>query len=184
MNILLMGRPGSGKSTVAALIQSLLADVSLHLCEYAALEQMHHASTGWWEPIAGGFRVTDYAIYAACLARLEQIARARCAASHATHLLLEIAHADYDAALSCFSVAFATSLSPLFVEAPLALCVARCQARAARGGHLVPEDLVTGYYAVQTPPSTIPCPVIDNSGSRETLSAQVAAWVEGVQARG
>jgi energy-coupling factor transporter ATP-binding protein EcfA2 len=180
MNILIMGRPGSGKSTIAALLQGMLAGESLHLCEYAALEQMHYESADWWEPVTGGFRVMDYAIYPACLLRLEQMATARLAVFHASHLLLEIAHADYDAALSCFSPAFAASLHPLFVDAPLACCTARCTERAARGGHLIPQDILTGYYRVQTPPATVPCTVIDNSGEREALLAQVAAFAEGV----
>lgn len=177
MNILIMGRPGSGKSTIAALLQGMLGPPWHVFSDYPLLCWMYeHDRAGRFTPTPADFAVRDEAVYSECLTLC------RAVLAQGSHALFTFARRDYDASLALLGASLLSTSHCLFVDAPLALCAARITARADH--HVLPPDILIGYYRVQTPPATVACTVIDNSGEREALLAQVAAFAEGVRVRG
>jgi hypothetical protein len=123
----------------------------------------------------GLLRLEDEAVYAECLAL------ARAVLEQGSHALFTFSRRDYDASLALLGESLLHTSQCLFVDAPLACCAQRITARA--GHHLLPPEKLSGYYGVQTPPTTVPCTVIDNSGEREALLRQVAACAERLQVK-
>lgn len=155
INLFLLGRPGSGKSTAAHYIQWLIKKYhwsAVHINDYhfllaqfkADVHQRKFKSSG-----CGGFDVLDFSVLDTVLHDLEHEAQAYAQHPH-TLLLLEFARRDYMQALQQFHPDFLRSARFIFFEANLDTCVNRVYERAYHptnsDDHFISEEMLRSYY--------------------------------------
>lgn len=155
INLFLLGRPGSGKSTAAHYIQWFIKKhhwSAVHINDYhfllaqfkADIHQRKFKSSG-----CGGFDVLDFSVLDTALHALEHEAQSYTSHPH-TLLLLEFARKDYTQALQQFHPTFLRNASFLFFEADLDTCVNRVYERAYHptnpDDHFISEEMLRSYY--------------------------------------
>ncbi len=171
--LFILGRPGSGKSTVARYITKLAHHegwVSTYYCDYNILYSMFQAELHkpfcpqqHFEPIDhNGFRVIDFSVLDPALNVIQKRATAAlkdCNPYTRRLIVIEFARDDYIQALRQFDPAFLQDAHFLFLDADVDLCIQRIHDRVAHpvsiDDHFVSNDIITGYYQKDSTPDMI-----------------------------
>jgi|SRR5215467_4194132 len=168
VKLFILGRPGSGKSTVARYITKLAQHegwVPTHYSDYNILHNMFQAelhnpscTQQHFEPVDhDGFRVIDFSILDPALQTIQKRAAASVAATlrdcnlYAQRLIvIEFARDDYIDALRQFDPAYLHDAHFLFLDCDVDLSIQRIHDRVAHpesaDDHFVSDDIITGYY--------------------------------------
>jgi gluconate kinase len=162
--LFILGRPGTGKSTVARYITKLAQHESwipTCYCDYNILYDMFQAEL--YNPSCiqqhfelvdhNGFRVKDFSILDPALKTIQKKATASlgdCNPCTQRLFIIEFARDDYIQALRQFDPAFLQDAHFLFLDADVDLCIQRIHDRvkhpASIDDHFVSNDIITGYY--------------------------------------
>jgi 6-pyruvoyl-tetrahydropterin synthase len=153
--IILVGRPGSGKSAAARYIQLIAEQYrwrTAHINDYKYLKQMYEMEgTGksFQASAHNGFDVLDFSVLDTALRMVEKEAMIYC--SYRRELaLVEFARNNYHAALRLFSHTFLRDAYLLFFRVDINTCAGRVQARAHApetvDDHFISEEMLRSYY--------------------------------------
>jgi hypothetical protein len=173
IKLFILGRPGSGKSTVARHIIKLAQReswVATYYCDYNILYNMFQAELHnpsyiqqHFEPVDhSGFRVIDFSVLDPALHIIQKRAIASlndCDPYNQRLLVIEFARNDYFQAFSQFDPVFLQDAHFLFLDANVDLCIQRIHNRVAHpdsiDDHFVLDDIITGYYQKDSTPDMI-----------------------------
>ncbi len=155
--ILLLGRPGSGKSAIYKLLQEKfkkedIADEFERIDDFPILKELIDKDVEERRHIKkdGGFAVTDWSIIDEVLEVVNK--RAFEKVKDRKIIFIEFARADYKKALSNFTEDFLNNSVILYVKVDFAKCLARNEERFIKAkeknldDHIVPPDLMRSYY--------------------------------------
>jgi hypothetical protein len=164
VKLFLLGRPGSGKSTVARFIEKLANREqcpSTIIGDYEVLHGMFLREQNkpccndrQFRPSEyGGFDVQDFSVLDTALALVQHKAEVtirKCDPSTPKIVLIEFARDDYVHALKQFDPAFLKDAHFLFLDVEINTCIKRIYRRALQpvteDDRFVSEKIVTGYY--------------------------------------
>jgi gluconate kinase len=173
VKLFILGRPGSGKSTVARYITKLAQHegwVPTSYCDYNILydlfqAELHNPSCTqqYFELVDhNGFRVIDFSVLDPALHIIQKRAIASlndCNPYTQRLIVIEFARDDYIQALRQFDTAFLQDAHFLFLDADVDLCIQRIHNRVAHPAsiddHFVSDDIITGYYQKDSTPDMI-----------------------------
>ncbi len=171
--LFILGRPGSGKSTVARYITKLAQHegwASTFYYDYDILYRMFQAELHkffcpqqHFEPIDhNGFRVIDFSVLDPALNIVQKRATAAlkdCNPYTQRLIVIEFARDNYIQALRQFDPAFLQDAHFLFLDADVNICIQRIHDRVAHPDsiydHFVSDDIITGYYQKDSTPDMI-----------------------------
>jgi adenylate kinase family enzyme len=162
MKVFLLGCPGSGKSTVAGIIEKSARERgwdTQHIYDYSRLYSMFQKeemdaeiplAKKKFRPAGSGFDVIDFGVLETVL---KQIA-------HEVHLeelnhpnklfLIEFARQEYRRALHIFGSEFLRDTHVFYIKVGLELCIERVHQRAkvnkTKFDHNVSDEIMRGYY--------------------------------------
>jgi adenylate kinase family enzyme len=162
VNAFIIGRPGSGKSTVAQLLEMLVRDndwFTYYINDYdllhdmfsqeesqpSSLHQRQFQATGPKE--LNAFDVVDFTVLNTVLKKMEEKV-IEVAANHSvkkTLFILEFARDNYSHALSLFSSEFLQNSCIIYLDANLEICIERINQRIPHG-NFVSENIMRNYY--------------------------------------
>jgi adenylate kinase family enzyme len=156
MKVFVLGRPGSGKSTAARRINSLLAQNSWrvrHINDYEILREMFLADKQHVQFRAtehNGFDAIDLAVMDSALRKVE--VRAQKSLLEVDAITIEFARNDYRKALKQFTPDFLKDAYFLFLDADIETCLRRVHERVecvtSIDDHPSFSDAIfRGYYA-------------------------------------
>lgn len=202
--VFVFGRPGGGKSTIAASIMQKVGDTKpiFHGGDYSILFDMYMKDNGrFFEPADPfrpdlGFNIKNpmaSPVWDIALKELEIQTRQKMRDNETMGrdelVILEFARRDYREALQQFSPEFLQNSHFLFVEASVPTSIQRIHKRAEKNGeHFMGDNIIAGYYGLDNSPfmegyeptlgQTVAC--IWNDGlSKEELGERVNNFVEG-----
>jgi len=173
VKLFILGRPGSGKSTVARYITKLAQHegwVPTIYCDYNILYSLFQAELHkpfypqqHFEPVDhNGFRVIDFSVLNPALHIIQKRAIASlndCEPYTQRLIVIEFARDDYIQALRQFDPAFLQDAHFLFLDANVDLCIQRIHDRVAHpdsiDDHFVSDDVIAGYYQKDSTPDMI-----------------------------
>lgn len=167
IKVLLLGRPGSGKTTAARHLAKLAADkglVATHIDDYEILQENFRADTlhQRFRPVScngeySGFDVVDFGVMDEALEETEVRARKRIAAVPSRGLVtIEFARDDYLQALKRFSADFLQDAHIIFFMVDTETSVQRVHQRYLKTGHhFVSEHILRSYYKESRPHSIL-----------------------------
>jgi Sec7-like guanine-nucleotide exchange factor len=196
VKLFILGRPGSGKSTVARYISKLAQHegwVPTIYCDYNILYSLFQAELHkpfcpqqHFEPVDhNGFRVIDFSALDPALHIIQKKAIASlndCSPYTQRLFVIEFARDDYIKALHQFDPAFLQDAHFLFLDADVDLCIQRIHNRvthpASIDDHFVSDDIITGYYQKDSTPDTI-----RKLANRFALDEQKMRYVETYSSR-
>jgi len=157
VKLLILGLPGSGKSTVARYIAKYARDrqwSTTHINDYAILYEMFQKDTqGQFKPAAyGGFDVLDLAVFDTALRKLEQKAKAHISTVKQEEIvLIEFSRNDYEKAFQQFGQEFLQDAYFLYLSVDLEICKRRIRERISQpttvDDHFVSEYIFEAYYS-------------------------------------
>ncbi len=173
VKLFLLGRPGSGKSTVARFIDGLAHREqwsSAIYSDYKVLQGLFLSEQH--KPICnhelfhpseyGGFDVQDFSVLDTALKIVQHKAEVtirKCEPSTPKIVIFEFARDDYVHALEQFDPAFLKDAHFLLLDAEINTCIERIYRRALRpkseDDGFVSEKIVTGYYQEGSTPKTL-----------------------------
>src|SRR6266446_3680111 len=173
VKLFILGRPGSGKSTIARYIAKLAQHegwAPTSYCDYNVLysmfqKELHKPSCPQqhFEPVDhNGFRVIDFSVLDPALKIIQKRAIASlndCNPYTQKLIVIEFARDDYIQALRQFDPIFLQDAHFLFLDADVDLCIQRIHDRVAHpdsiDDHFVSNDIITGYYQKDSTPDVI-----------------------------
>ena len=171
--LFILGRPGSGKSTVARYITKLAQHegwVPTPYCDYNILydrfqAELHNPSCTQqhFETVDhDGFRVIDFSVLNPALKTIQRKVTTSledCNPATQRLFVIEFARDDYIQALRQFDPAFLQDAHFLFLDADVDLCIQRIHNRVAHpdsiDDHFVSDDIIAGYYQKDSSPDLI-----------------------------
>ncbi|HSW87694.1 MAG TPA: AAA family ATPase [Candidatus Saccharimonadales bacterium] len=199
--IFLLGRSGSGKTTVASYIKDMLGDV-FHSGDYLILHDMYMKDDGnLFEPADPfrpdlGFNIKNpmtSPVWDMALKKMEQETQLRIQRNEAIrkdeHIILEFARRDHIEALKQLSHGFLQNSYFLFVEASVPTAIERIHKRVEnKGEHYIREAIISGYFGLDNYPFMEGCQIlgqkvtcIRNEGlSEEELREKTNTFVESI----
>ncbi len=154
--ILLLGRPGSGKSAIYKLLQTKfkdngIADKFERIDDFPILKELIEQDTEEKRHIKkdGGFAVTDWTLIDEVLQVIDK--RAFEKVEDGKIVFIEFARADYKSAFKNFSDNFLKNSIILYVFVEFDKCLQRNEERFKKAkdkldDHIVPPDLMKTYY--------------------------------------
>jgi thymidylate kinase len=166
-NVFLLGRPGSGKSSVAQLIQMLIRDRgwnSDHIYDYKLLQAMFlqeeaegtaHADRKFCPKgpkECHSFDVVKFSVLDTVLGMMaDKVGKEKQASSEGSKLfLIEFARNDYSHALQAFDPDLLQDAHLLYVHANVEICIDRVRQRVDcqpdSYNHFVSENIMRSYY--------------------------------------
>ena len=159
VNLFILGRPGSGKSSAAGIIATIARCRgwnTTHINDYDILKEMAQADIAhknFRQTEHGGFDVQDFSVLDLALRELEKRAQ-HLPLEQNTLIIIEFARDDYSKALKWFSPDFLQDAYFLFMHLDIDTCVQRIQKRITyiytdppiSDNHYVSEEIVRGYY--------------------------------------
>ena len=165
--VFLLGRPGSGKSSVAQLIEMLAMDkdrFTHHIFDYKLLQELFLQEEA--EGIAPekrkfrpkgpeeyhGFDVIEFSVLDTVLEMMAEQVRKEKQASEGNKLfLIEFARDDYSHALQKFGPNLLENAHLVYLHAGLYTCIDRVRQRVdcqlCSYNHFVSDDIMRGYYS-------------------------------------
>jgi dephospho-CoA kinase len=199
--VFLLGRPGSGKSSVAQLIQMLARDndwsayyindyeflqniFSQEKSECTPLERRNFRLTGPEE--CNGFDVIDFSVLGKVLEKMRvEVEEVEKQSSKEDNILflIEFARDSYHNALQLFGTNLLQDADLLYLDVDLEICIER---NHRRSDHFVSDEIMTTYYREDDWSRVMynlqhnwdKC-VIRNSGTLQDLKQEVEEWVDG-----
>lgn len=161
VKVLILGRPGSGKTTAYYFIEKLLQSERCNvrrLRDYTFLRRMFEqeresGSYKRFRPTAhDGFDVTDFSVLKEVLVDVEcEVSGMMSPYTHEKDfILVELARGEYSTALSAFSPEFLSETNILFIDADLETCAQRICERVtlapSSDNHYVSDNILKNYY--------------------------------------
>ncbi len=135
IKVFVLGRPGSGKSTAARVLNRFFQDrgcTTRHINDYDILKQMFladHDHQRFLPTPHNGFDAIDLSVFAVALYEVERLVNFY---SPTTDLItIEFARDDYHEAFQCFTPQFLHDAYVLFMDADLETCLHRVHERTA-----------------------------------------------------
>ncbi len=194
--VLLLGRPGSGKTTAAHYLAQLAQEKGLrtaHIDDYEILQEKCRADLQqrrfrplYQQNVYSGFDVLDFSVLDEALIEAEARARQHMAAAPGNSLVtLEFARDNYLEALQLFSPDFLQSASILFFVVDTETSIQRVQQRYQKTGQqFVSEHILRNYYRDSDLYASVgdlqaafnlqsPIAICDNSGSWRAFFQQL-----------
>jgi len=208
VNVFILGRPGSGKSTAARRIANLVQPEGwspVRISDYDILHGMFQREKyslndepkNFRPTQHNGFDVINFSVLDTALIEVQRKALKHIEeyASHAQKLILiEFARDDYGKALHLFNPAFLRDAYFLFLKADIDTCIKRVHERIAHpitvDDHFVSDEIIRCYYYEESKPYMTFSPmvdyhvnemrvtIIDNMGTRESFNDQLARFVD------
>lgn len=156
VKVLILGRPGSGKSTAARHLYSIFQQcdyTTQHMNDYPILRKMFLEDTDHklFRPTPNkGFDAIDFSVFDTALQQIE-----RDVIAHSTHFdltTIEFARDDYQHALKGFGQKFLQNAYILFMHADIKTCMKRVHDRVAKPGGTddhpsFSDEIFSHYYA-------------------------------------
>jgi adenylate kinase family enzyme len=160
VKVFVLGRPGSGKTTVVRHILACAKDMSistLRMKDYDILYDMFieecRSKLKNFRPTAyGGFDVLNYSVFDTALEKLEEKIMQECSKTVETPkiITIEFARNDYRAALKKFSSEFLQDSYFFFIDADVQTCIERIRKRVTNppiaDHHFVSDYIMNAYY--------------------------------------
>lgn len=193
--ILLLGRPGSGKTTAARILMKQAQEKNLpvvYIDDYELLQEKFRADTEHvrFQPLnqdreRSGFDVIDFKVLDEALAEAGARAKAYTEIIKGGLVIVEFARDNYQEALKLFQPDFLREAYILFFTIDVETSIQRVQQRYLKTGyHLVSEHILRNYYKDQELSRTIahlrstynlrnPVRICDNTGSWENFFHQI-----------
>lgn len=186
MKVFLLGRPGSGKSSVARIIEMLANDdrwLTYHISDYKLLQDLFLEEQKLCIPCEeklfrptgpeylNGFDVVDFSVLDTVLNKMEIRTKELDTAPEMVNrlFLLEFARADYHHAFQQFSDAFLQSAYFLYLKADMDQCISRIYQRVANpitlNDHFVSNEIMKDYYCQDDWPF-VSCKLIQNNNGQ------------------
>lgn len=135
--LFIVGRPGSGKSTAAQYISSIVHDQHwdvkrTHIDDYPILQNMTKSQPEKFHlKENGGFDALDFSVFDIALLRVEQMVNAIENDDRERLVTIEFARDDYASAFRLFDPAFIQDSYLLFMHAGIETCLRRIHSRVA-----------------------------------------------------
>jgi len=201
IKIFVLGRPGSGKSTVVRRMVELAECRNYPvICvkDYDILYQMfqNDGNRGQFRAADyGGFDVLDTIVFDDALKLLENIVCEMSVPEETTLMTIEFARDDYSTAFKLFSSEFLRDAYIFFVEADLKSCIKRIHKRVITPSepdhHFVSDYIMETYYnqdnwiyvsssLMQEYPDCKEIVAIRNTNSLLNLLDKVSEFIEGI----
>ena len=199
-NVFLLGRPGSGKSSVASLLKMFAGDRGwlthytndyehlqtmylLEIAECIPLERRNFRVTGPEE--CNGFDVINFSVLDKVLDKMRrEVEEVESESSEEDNILflIEFARDSYHDALQLFGSNLLQHADLFYLDVDLKSCRERNQRRS---DHFVSDEIMTTYYR-EDDWSRVMCNlqlnndkyVIRNSGTLQDLRQEVEEWVD------
>jgi gluconate kinase len=156
VKVFVLGRSGSGKSTVACRIIELAQRRSYQarrMKDYHLLYKMYQEDTTGdnFQPAAhGGFHVKNYAVFDKALEELEEDVTRKISEDPDDIVTIEFARGSYNDAFRKFSPDFIQNAYFFFVDAGVETCIERIGKRVTdpptSDHHYVPEEIMRKYF--------------------------------------
>lgn len=202
VKLLILGLPGSGKSSVASIISMYARDgqwSTTHISDYDILYEMYQENTsGQFKPADfGGFDVLDLYVFDIALEKLEQKVNNHASVTQSEgFLLIEFSRNDYQQAFHQFSEGFLKDAYFLYLSVDVETCKRRIYERTTHpttpDDHYVSEYIFEAYYNGdngQCLPSILEREykldkerllVIDNNCSLEEASNRIKPFIDNI----
>ncbi len=193
--ILLLGRPGSGKTTAARHVMKRAQEKDLrvsYIDDYEILQEKFRADSehARFHPLnqdreCTSFDVIDFKVLDEALAEAEARAKAYTETIKNGLVIVEFARDDYQDAFKLFQPAFLQEAYILFFTIDIETSIQRVQQRYLKTGcHLVSDHILRDYYKDQELAATImylkrtynlhkPVEICDNTGSWKNFFRQI-----------
>ncbi len=155
----ILGRPGSGKSTAARHIRTLLRirDCScIRINDYKILKKMYeaereHQRFDRFRPIDNnGFDIIDFEVLNQALERVRNLAEKHTSSADYDLVIIEFARADYSVAMQIFKPDFLRDAYFLFLDADLDTCIQRVHQRirhpVTKDDNFISDEMIRNYY--------------------------------------
>lgn len=156
--VFIIGRPGSGKSTVAGLIKMLASDrgwSTHYINDYELLQKLFLQETDQCTPLEGrkfrlagpkecnGFDVTDFSVLDTVLEKMREEVKGMSSLEDNTLCLVEFARANYRDALQLFGSNLLQDAHLLYLDVDIESCMERNHRRT---DHFISDDIMRDYY--------------------------------------
>ena len=157
VKLIILGLPGSGKSTIAREIEKYISGIGLkstRICDFVILEQMFHDDVEHkqFRPAAkGGFDVIDLTAFDTALNLLERsVEKYKLHAEPETTILIEFARNNYKKAFKQFSKEFLRDSYFIYLSVDQCNCKKRIHNRIdhpnTKDDHYVSDYIFDTYY--------------------------------------
>jgi adenylate kinase family enzyme len=177
-SVFLLGRPGSGKSTVANEIRQFAEGkgwITHHIFDYRLLQNLFLVERGRSIPDhekkfvpqgpeeCNGFDVRDFSVLDTVLEKMAQEVSdiEQRNAENNELILIEFARANYTRALYLFGQAILRDAYLLYMDVDLKICIDRvlqrieCDCQQNLYNHFVSDDIMRGYYCKDDWPEVV-----------------------------
>ncbi len=202
ITLFLLGRPGSGKSTVACRMIDIMEPQGwsyARIKDYETLHEMFQHDTNpprFKEVAYGGFDVKDFSVLKQTLQIMRSGVKNRISAGYEQDLIIvEFARNDYREALKYFEpILRLPNTYVLYIEADVETCIRRIHERINNpirpDNHFVSDEILRSYYSTDTLPyirdklaedfhiATDHIKLIDNNEKPEKLVCEVDEFIE------